>query len=67
MFEISIIGLVFILMTALWLLIAHWLVSHRRLGPPIRWYGYMLMPFVLIVLGITIMLKAGTLGLLTNG
>lgn len=64
--EIVVIGIVFVLMTALWLLLAHWLVSHRTIGAPIRRYGYKVVPFVLVALGIIIMVEAGTFGLIVN-
>jgi cadmium resistance protein CadD (predicted permease) len=58
--DVMIIGLVFAFMTALWLGVAHWLVSHRTLGAPIRRYGHRVVPFVLIALGVWILYEAGS-------
>ena len=63
-YEIVIIGVVFALMTGLWLAGAHWLTSHRTLGAPIRRYGHRAVPFVLIALGCFILYEAGTFALL---
>ncbi len=54
---------VFAAMTALWCLVAHALVSHRALGAPIRRYGHLLLPWVLIGIGIAILLENDTLAL----
>ena len=59
--EIAVIGLVFIVMTLAWLVIAHWLTNHRSLGVPIRRYGYRVIPFVLVALGGLILYEAGTI------
>jgi len=56
--EITIIVGVFALMIALWLGAANWLVSHRTLGEPVRRYGRVGMPFVLIALGIFIVYES---------
>jgi len=58
--EITFIGAVFLIMTAIWLVVAHWLVNHRTLGFPIRRYGHRIVPFVLIGLGILVLQAAGT-------
>lgn len=55
---------VFAAMTALWLLVAHALVRHPAVGPPIRRIGRYALPVVLIGLGILIIAEAGTLNLL---
>lgn len=52
---------VFAVMTALWCLVAHFLVNHRALGAPIRRYGRWLLPWVLIAIGIAILLENDTL------
>ena len=62
--EIAVIGLVFIVMTALWCFAAHAMVNHPRLGAPIRHYGNRAAPIVLVVLGILILYQAGSFGLL---
>lgn len=62
-FEIAVIGVVFTLMTTLWLFVAHWMTNHPQLGAPIRRYGGVVVPFVLIALGVLILHEAGTLDL----
>jgi cadmium resistance protein CadD (predicted permease) len=62
--EITVIALVFIVMTALWCFAAHSMVNHPRLGAPIRHYGNRAAPIVLVVLGILILYQAGSFGLL---
>lgn len=62
--EIAVIGLVFAVLTALWCLLARWLVRHPALGPPLSRYGHRVVPFILIGLGFLILLEAGSLGLL---
>jgi cadmium resistance protein CadD (predicted permease) len=59
--QIAIIALVFVVMTALWCVLAHWLVSHPRLGAPLRFYGDIFAPFVLIGLGVLIVYNAGSI------
>jgi cadmium resistance protein CadD (predicted permease) len=60
--EIGVIAMVFAVMTALWCMLAHWMVNHRRFGAPLRRYGHIFAPLVLIGLGIVIIYKAGTIG-----
>ena len=60
--EIGVIAMVFVVMTALWCMLAHWMVNHRRFGAPLRRYGHIFAPLVLIGLGIVIIYKAGTIG-----
>jgi cadmium resistance protein CadD (predicted permease) len=64
--ELAVIVLVFTAMTAAWCLFALWVVSHPRLGKPIRRYGKIGAPLVLIALGVTVMFQAGTLGLMRH-
>ncbi len=52
---------VFAVMTGLWCLVAHSLVNHRALGAPIRRYGHLLLPWVLIGVGLSILLENNTL------
>jgi cadmium resistance protein CadD (predicted permease) len=59
--EIGVIALVFVAMTVLWCTLAHWMVNHRRFGAPLRRYGHIFAPLVLIGLGIVIIYKAGTI------
>ena len=60
--EIAVIAMVFVAMTALWCMLAHWMVNHRRFGVPLRRYGHIFAPLVLIGLGLVIIYKAGTMG-----
>jgi cadmium resistance protein CadD (predicted permease) len=62
--EIALIGVVFAIMTTLWLCLAYWLTRHRSLGAPVRRFTRVLMPFVFITLGVIIIYQAGTLTLL---
>jgi cadmium resistance protein CadD (predicted permease) len=55
-----VIAIVFFVMTALWCYLAHWLVSHPKVGPPIRNYARLAVPVVLIGLGFLIMYQAGS-------
>ena len=52
---------VFIVMIGLWCGLASWLVSHRLLGGPIRRYGHLLLPWVLILIGVSVIVENGTL------
>ncbi len=62
--EVAADGLVFAMMTALWCLLAHWLVHHPRLAAPIRRYGHRTLPFLFIGFGVLILYKGGTLSLI---
>jgi cadmium resistance protein CadD (predicted permease) len=59
--DIALIGVVFGVMTALWLSLAYWLTRHRLIGAPVGRFTRLLMPFVFITLGILILYQAGTL------
>ncbi len=59
--EIGIIAAVFVVLIAVWIGFAYWLVNHQTLGMPIRRYGHIVTPFVLIALGVLILHKAGSL------
>jgi cadmium resistance protein CadD (predicted permease) len=63
-YEIATIALVFVVMTAFWCFAAQSMVSHPRLGAPIRRYGRRVAPIVFIGLGILILDQAGSFGLL---
>jgi cadmium resistance protein CadD (predicted permease) len=54
------IAVAFVVLTAIWLLFANWLVNHPQLGRPIRRYGERLVPFVLIGLGVMVLSNAGS-------
>ena len=62
--EIIVIALVFVVMTALWCVVAHAIVNHPKWGPPIRRYGHRVTPVVLIGLGLLILYQAGSFELL---
>ena len=62
--RIAVVVLVFVVMTALWLALALWLVNHRTVGAPLKRYGHLAVPFVLIVLGFVILYEAGSFALL---
>ena len=59
--HVAIIAVVFVAMTALLCLLAHGMVSHPGLGAPLRRYGHILAPLVLIALGILIIYNAGSI------
>jgi cadmium resistance protein CadD (predicted permease) len=65
--QIAIIAVVFVAMTATWCLLAHWMVNHPRLGAPLRRYGHIFAPVVLIGLGLLIVHGAGTISWLLRG
>jgi cadmium resistance protein CadD (predicted permease) len=62
--DIALMGVVFGIMTALWLNLAYWLTRHRTIGVPVRRCTRLLMPFVFITLGVFILYQAGTVKLL---
>jgi cadmium resistance protein CadD (predicted permease) len=62
--NMAIMGVVFGIMTAIWLMLAYWLTRHRAIGTPVRRYARLLMPFVFIALGVFILYQAGTVKLL---
>lgn len=62
--DIALMGVVFAVMTALWLNLAFWVTRHRTIGAPVRRYTRLLMPFVFITLGVFILYQAGTVKLL---
>jgi cadmium resistance protein CadD (predicted permease) len=49
--------------TILWCLAAWWLVRRTVLGEPLRRYGYVVLPFILIGLGLLILYRSGALRL----
>jgi cadmium resistance protein CadD (predicted permease) len=64
--EIGVCAVIFALMTALWCLIACWFVHHPTLGKPIRRYGAIATPLILIGIGFAIMYEGGSFGLLVS-
>jgi cadmium resistance protein CadD (predicted permease) len=61
--NIAIVGVVFGIMTTIWLGFAYWLTRHRAIGAPVRRYARLLMPFVFIALGVFVLCQAGTVKL----
>ncbi|RKP45756.1 cadmium resistance transporter [Pararobbsia silviterrae] len=59
--EDIVVGLVFVVMVGIWCALANWLVSHRLIGRPIRRYAPLVLPWVLILIGFSVMLGNGTL------
>jgi cadmium resistance protein CadD (predicted permease) len=59
--QIAVIAIIFVAMTALWCLLAHWMVSHPKLGAPLRRYAHIIAPLILIALGLSISHNAGIL------
>ncbi len=64
--DVAVIGVVFAVMTLLWVGAAFWLTTHRTLGAPIRRYGRRVVPFVLVALGAYIVWAAGSVALLVK-
>lgn len=62
--EIAILIVVFAIMVAIWLWFSHWLVNHRTLGAPLRRYGHIVTPIMLIGIGFYILYRSGSLSLL---
>lgn len=58
-YEVSAVGILFVVMTGLWCFAAHWLVKHRALGAPIRDHAPLVVPFVLIGIGVLILIRTG--------
>ena len=61
--EMVIMIAVLLLMVRLWCFIADWLAENPVTAGPLRRYGRLLMPFVLIGIGLTILLESGALEL----
>jgi cadmium resistance protein CadD (predicted permease) len=57
---------IFAALTLLWCFAALGLVRHTALGKPLRRYGHVLLPFILIGLGGLILYRSGTLRLATR-
>ena len=64
--EVVVCAVIFALMTALWCFVAHWLVHHPTLGKPIRRYGAIVTPIILIGIGFLIMYEGGSFKLAVN-
>ncbi|WP_313608815.1 cadmium resistance transporter [Rhizobium sp.] len=64
-FQIGIFAAVFMVMVGLWLAFAHWLVNHPSIGAPIRRFGHVIVPFVLIAIGGFVLYEAGSFSLIS--
>jgi len=63
---VALIVIAFAAMTAIWCTTACYLVRHPRLGVPIRRWGRLLLPFVLIALGLYILHAGGSFALMRS-
>lgn len=61
--EMVIIIVVLLFMVRLWCFIADWLAENPVTAGPLRRYGRLLMPFVLMGIGVTILIESGALEL----
>jgi len=61
--DITTIIVVFTAMVAAWLGFSYWLVNHRSFGVPIRRFGHIIVPFVLIAIGVFVLYEAGSFSL----
>lgn len=59
--QMAIIIAVFLLMVRVWCFIADWLAENPVTAGPLRRYGRLLMPFVLLGIGLTILAESGAL------
>jgi cadmium resistance protein CadD (predicted permease) len=57
---------IFAALTILWCFAAWWLVRHTILGKPLRRYGHVILPFILIGLGLLILYRSGAFRLATR-
>jgi cadmium resistance protein CadD (predicted permease) len=57
---------IFAALTVLWCFAALWLVRHTAWGKPLRRYGHLVLPFILIGLGGLILYRSGALRLATT-
>jgi cadmium resistance protein CadD (predicted permease) len=60
------IAAVFLLMTGAWVVLARWFVHHPAWGPAVQSWGRRIVPWVLILLGASIVYGAGTIGWLAK-
>src|SRR5262249_5531577 len=56
------IAAVFFLMTGAWVALAHWFVRHPAWEAAVQSWGHRIVPWVLILLGVSIVYGAGTIG-----
>jgi cadmium resistance transport/sequestration family protein len=58
LYQLYFVILIFLIMIGVWCIISHRLVNNRRLGGRIREYGRLILPFVLILIGISIFIQS---------
>jgi cadmium resistance protein CadD (predicted permease) len=56
--EISLFIIIFMIMTAVWCIVAYYLVNHPLIASKIRYTGHIILPFVLIGIGVYIILDS---------
>lgn len=56
-YQLYFVVLIFLVMIGIWCFIGHVLVNNRKLGGNIRKYGHIILPFALILIGISILTK----------
>ena len=56
-YQLYFVILIFLMMVGVWCFISYRLVNNRRLGGRIRKYGHLILPFVLIIIGISILIQ----------
>jgi cadmium resistance protein CadD (predicted permease) len=61
--QMVIIIVVLLLMVRVWCFIADWLAENPVTAGPLRRYGRLIMPFVLIAIGLKILVESGALAL----
>lgn len=54
-------AVIFVAMIGLWCVLAKWLVTHRLLGGPIKRYAHWILPWVLMLIGASVIAGNGTL------
>ena len=54
---------IFVVLTLVWCFAALGLVRHTALGKPLRRYGHVVLPFILIGLGVLILFRSGAINL----
>lgn len=64
--QVAVFGLVFLMLTGVWLAAGYFLTRHPRLGPPVRRAGNVFAPLVLIALGVVILRESGAAGLVLD-
>lgn len=64
--QMAVAVVIFAAMTVLWCLASYWLVTHPRMGAPLRRSGHRLLPWVLIAVGIWVIHEAGSVRLLVG-